>query len=142
GFGDRGVEGKIAAAGYARTHGIPYLGICLGMQVACIEFARTVGGLKNAHSTEFEPKTAEPVIALVTEWHNPDGAVEHRDEQSGKGGTMRLGEQGAGLMADTLIQSIYGAATMSERHRHRYEFNDNYRERLAKKGLIFSAESD
>jgi CTP synthase len=142
GFGERGIEGKAAAAGYARTHRIPYLGICLGMQVACIEFARNVGGIPEAHSTEFKPDASEPLIALVTEWHNPDGRLEQRDRHSDKGGTMRLGEQAAFITPGSLVHRLYGSDTICERHRHRYEFNGNYRERLAAKGLVFSGESE
>ncbi|MGH8321413.1 MAG: CTP synthase, partial [Gammaproteobacteria bacterium] len=141
GFGERGIEGKIAAAGYAREHRIPYLGICLGLQVAVIEFARNVAGLKGAHSTEFERNTPHPVIALITEWRDRGGQTETRNAKSDLGGTMRLGAQEAHLKAGTLAHKLYGKDVISERHRHRYEFNNNYREQLEKKGLVFSGYS-
>ncbi|MGH8283110.1 MAG: CTP synthase [Gammaproteobacteria bacterium] len=141
GFGERGIEGKIAAASYAREHRIPYLGICLGLQVAVIEFARNVPGLKGAHSTEFERNTPHPVIALITEWRDRGGQTETRSAQSDLGGTMRLGAQEAHLKAGTLAHKLYGKDVISERHRHRYEFNNNYREQLEKKGLVFSGYS-
>ncbi|MGH8336063.1 MAG: CTP synthase, partial [Gammaproteobacteria bacterium] len=127
GFGERGIEGKIAAAAYAREHLIPYLGICLGLQVAVTEFARNVAGLKGAHSTEFERNTPHPVIALITEWRDRGGQTETRNAQSDLGGTMRLGAQEAHLKAGTLAHKLYGKDVISERHRHRYEFNNNYR---------------
>ncbi|HEY1991035.1 MAG TPA: CTP synthase [Gammaproteobacteria bacterium] len=142
GFGERGIEGKIAAAGYAREHNIPYLGICLGMQVATIEFARNVVGLKGAHSTEFERDTPHPVIALITEWRDRSGNVEKRDAKSDLGGTMRLGAQEALVAPGTLAHRCYGKDKVMERHRHRYEFNNNYLEQLEKKGLRFSGRSD
>ena len=135
GFGDRGIEGKIAAANYAREHHIPYLGICLGMQVAVIGFARYVAGLHGADSTEFVPATPHPVIALITEWLNADGITEIRDENSNLGGTMRLGGQECRLLAGTLVRDLYGNDKILERHRHRYEFNNNYRTRLEQHGL-------
>ncbi|MGE5624995.1 MAG: CTP synthase [Bacillota bacterium] len=141
GFGERGIEGKIAAAGYARENNIPYLGLCLGMQVATIEFARNVVGLKGAHSTEFERNTPHPVIALITEWKDRSGAVEKRDDKSDMGGTMRLGAQEAILKPGTLAHKCYGKDKVMERHRHRYEFNNNYLEQLEKKGLVFSGRS-
>ncbi|KPK55979.1 MAG: CTP synthase [Thiotrichales bacterium SG8_50] len=141
GFGERGVEGKIAAVRYAREHALPYLGICLGMQVAVIEFARNVAGLARAHSTEFDPATPHPVIALITEWVESDGRVERRSEQSDLGGTMRLGGQPCRLAAGTKAREIYAKDTIIERHRHRYEFNNNYIEPLAKAGLVFSGRS-
>jgi CTP synthase len=141
GFGVRGIEGKIAAVRYARENRIPYLGICLGMQVAVIEFARNVAGLEGAHSTEFQQGCAHPVIALVTEWHTDDGKVEKRDEGVDLGGTMRLGAQPAKLTPGSLAHRMYGRDVIAERHRHRYEFNNNYRERLEKKGLRFSGEA-
>ncbi|MGA9852373.1 MAG: CTP synthase [Gammaproteobacteria bacterium] len=141
GFGERGIEGKIAAAGYAREHRIPYLGICLGLQVAVTEFARNMAGLKGAHSTEFERNAPHPVIALITEWRDRGGQTETRSEQSDLGGTMRLGAQEARLKAGTLAHKLYGRDVISERHRHRYEFNNNYREQLEKKGLVFSGHS-
>ncbi|MGH8530575.1 MAG: CTP synthase [Nevskiales bacterium] len=140
GFGKRGIEGKIAAVKYARERKLPYLGICLGMQVACIEFARNVAGLKGAHSTEFDRDTPHPVIGLVTEWHSEQG-VEKRDDRSDLGGTMRLGAQKAKLQSGTQAREIYGKDNIVERHRHRYEFNNTYREALGKKGLVFSAEA-
>jgi CTP synthase len=138
GFGERGIEGKIAAAGYARTNGVPYLGICLGLQVAVIEFARNVAGLENAHSTEFEPDTPHPVIALITEWQDRSGEQLERSEDSDLGGTMRLGGQECELTPGTLACETYGSEKVVERHRHRYEFNNNYRDQLTEAGLIFS----
>jgi CTP synthase len=138
GFGKRGVEGKIAAAGYARTHGVPYLGICLGMQVATIEFARHVAGIPGANSTEFEPQCEDPVIALIEEWHDRDGSVQRRSANSDLGGTMRLGAQSSDVSAGTLAHRIYGNV-VTERHRHRYEANVNYLERLQRAGLVISA---
>lgn len=138
GFGERGIEGKIAAAGYARTHNIPYFGICLGMQVACIEFARDIAGLVGAHSTEFVPEPEHPVIALVTEWHDASGTVQKRDASADIGGTMRLGEQRCRLVADTLAARCYGSHEVFERHRHRYEFNNHYLKTLGHEGLVFS----
>ncbi len=141
GFGKRGVEGKIAAVQYARENKIPYLGICLGMQVAVIEFARHMAGLKDAHSTEFNPKTENPVIALITEWQAECGKTETRDENSDLGGTMRLGAQPCNLQSGSNIRRIYSADVISERHRHRYEFNNTYLDTLESKGLIFSGRS-
>ncbi|MDT0617339.1 CTP synthase [Salinisphaera sp. P385] len=138
GFGERGIEGKILAARHARESGIPYLGICLGMQVAAIEFARHVAGLTGAHSTEFQPYATEPVIALVTEWHDVAGGVERRSESSDLGGTMRLGEQRCDLVAGSLAARLYGREQVLERHRHRYEFNNQYRQVLSDHGLTFS----
>jgi len=138
GFGERGVEGKIAAAGYARETGIPFLGICLGMQVATIEFARNVAGLEGAHSTEFLTHPQHPVIGLITEWMNEEGLMQYRDETSDLGGTMRLGSQPAVLERDSLAHHIYGKDVIRERHRHRYEFNSNYAERLESAGLRIS----
>jgi CTP synthase len=138
GFGVRGVEGKICAARYARENKIPYLGICLGMQVATIEFARHVAGLKGANSTEFDPQTAHPVIALITEWKDADGSIKTRDEKSDLGGTMRLGAQSSDVAPDTLAHRIYGNV-VTERHRHRYEANVNYLDKLRESGLIISA---
>ncbi|MBQ9273571.1 MAG: CTP synthase [Succinivibrio sp.] len=124
GFGQRGIEGKISACRYAREHGIPYLGICLGMQVAIIEYARNVVGLENANSTEFNPDTPYPVIALITEWLDEAGVVEKRSDKSDLGGTMRLGGQLCHLKPDTLVRSLYGQDEIIERHRHRYEVNN------------------
>ncbi|MCR5084933.1 MAG: CTP synthase [Succinivibrionaceae bacterium] len=125
GFGSRGIEGKITAAKYAREHGLPYLGICLGMQVAIIEYARHVAGLEGANSTEFDPKTPWPVIALITEWIDEDGRVEKRSEQSDLGGTMRLGGQLCHLREGSRVRGLYGKDDIVERHRHRYEVNNN-----------------
>ncbi|MCO6440395.1 MAG: CTP synthase [Nitrococcus mobilis] len=138
GFGGRGVEGKISAAGYARRRRIPYLGICLGMQAAVIEFARNVGGLEGAHSTEFLRHPQYPVIGLISEWMTPEGLAEYRDEHSDLGGTMRLGSQACRLVPDTLVHRIYGKDMIRERHRHRYEFNNRYAEVLEKAGLRIS----
>jgi len=138
GFGDRGIEGKIMAAQYAREQGVPYLGICLGLQIAVIEYARHVAGLKGAHSTEFKPDTPHPVIALITEWMDRTGALEKRDVGSDLGGTMRLGGQECLLSAGSRVAAIYGKDRIVERHRHRYEFNNNYRESLEKAGLVMS----
>ncbi len=135
GFGERGVEGKISAVRYARENGIPYLGICLGMQVAVIEYARNVAGLEGAHSTEFNPKTPHPVIALITEWINYDGSVEQRTEASDLGGTMRLGAQDCRLARGTISKALYGKDVIQERHRHRYEFNNRYRQDLEDAGM-------
>ena len=141
GFGQRGVEGKIAAVRHARENNIPYLGICLGMQVAVIEYARYVAGLKGAHSTEFDQATPHPVIALITEWQREDGQTELRSEQSDLGGTMRLGGQTCQLVPGSLAHSIYGREEIVERHRHRYEFNNQYREQLQASGLVLSGTS-
>jgi len=138
GFGKRGVEGKIKAVQYARENRVPYLGICLGMQLAVIEFARNVVGLAGANSTEFDPDTPHPVIALITEWQDRDGRIEHRSEKSDLGGTMRLGAQQAVLEAGTLARRIYGTDVINERHRHRYEVNNQYIGRLKEKGLRVS----
>ena len=138
GFGQRGVEGKINTARFAREHKVPYLGICLGMQVATIEYARHVAGLKNANSTEFDPATPHPVIALIEEWKDADGSIQTRDASSDLGGTMRLGAQSSDVTKDTLAHSIYGDV-VTERHRHRYEANVNYLDQLRKAGLVISA---
>ncbi len=138
GFGKRGIEGKIIAVKYAREHKLPYLGICLGMQVATIEFARHVAGLIGANSTEFEPETPHPVIALIDEWQDADGTVQKRDAQSNLGGTMRLGAQSSDVRPDTLAYQIYGPV-VTERHRHRYEANEKYLETLQRAGLVISA---
>jgi CTP synthase len=138
GFGKRGVEGKINTARFAREHKLPYLGICLGMQVATIEFARHVAGLKEANSTEFEPTTPNPVIALITEWKDTDGTIKTRDANSDLGGTMRLGAQSSDVAKGTLAHQIYGDV-VTERHRHRYEANVNYLDTLRKAGLVISA---
>ncbi|MEM7304211.1 MAG: CTP synthase [Pseudomonadota bacterium] len=141
GFGQRGIEGKIMAAQFAREHGIPYLGICLGMQVAVIDFARNVAGLANAHSTEFVNDTPNPVIALITEWQDSDGTIEKRSEQSELGGTMRLGAQQCRLVDNSLVRSTYGEEIISERHRHRYEFNNTFMAKLSNAGLSFTGKS-
>ena len=138
GFGKRGIEGKIVAAQYAREHGIPYLGICLGMQVATIEYARHVAGLDGANSTEFEPHCEHPVIALIEEWQDSDGSIQKRSASSDLGGTMRLGAQSSDVKPGTLAHRIYGAV-VTERHRHRYEANVHYLERLQQAGLVISA---
>ena len=138
GFGSRGIEGKIAAVNYARTNNVPYLGICLGMQVAVIEYARNVVGLAKAHSSEFNPKTPDPVIALVTEWIDRSGNVETRDENADLGGTMRLGAQTCKLVPGTRTRRAYGVEEIHERHRHRYEFNNNYLQKLQDAGLVIS----
>jgi CTP synthase len=142
GFGERGIEGKIAAARYARESKIPYLGICLGMQVAAIEYARNVVGLADAHSTEFAPNSPHPVIALVTEWQDASGRVERRSHNSNMGGTMRLGVQKCRLVAGSKSRALYNAELISERHRHRYEFNNNYREALTAKGMSIAGMSE
>ena len=138
GFGKRGVEGKIRTAQYAREHKIPYLGICLGMQVATIEVARNLAGLPDANSTEFDPNTPHPVIALIDEWQDSDGTIQRRDANSDMGGTMRLGAQSSDVMPGTLAHQIYGKV-VTERHRHRYEANEQYLERLQQAGLVISA---
>ena len=141
GFGRRGIEGKIAAVRYAREQRIPYLGICLGMQAAVIEFARHVAGLNGAHSTEFRPDTPHPVIALIAEWLEEDGTVQQRREGGDLGGTMRLGAQPCRLVANSLARGTYGKDVITERHRHRYEFNNRYREPLHTAGMAFSGYS-
>ena len=141
GFGERGIEGKMQAIRYARENRIPYLGICLGMQLAVIEFARNVAGLSGAHSTEFDPKTAYPVIALITEWKTADGGIEARDAESDLGGTMRLGAQECRLESGSHAREVYGKDVIYERHRHRYEVNNQYLERLEQAGLTISGRS-
>jgi len=138
GFGKRGIEGKICAARFARENRLPYLGICLGMQVATIEYARHVAGLEGANSTEFDPQTPHPVIALITEWQDAQGRVQQRDEHSDLGGTMRLGAQSSDVLPGTLAHRIYGDV-VTERHRHRYEANVQYLDRLRAAGLVISA---
>lgn len=138
GFGKRGVEGKIIAAQYARENGIPYLGICLGMQVATIEYARHKAGLEGANSTEFEPNGPHPVIALIDEWLDADGTVQKRDASSDLGGTMRLGAQSSDVKPGTIAHEIYGDV-VTERHRHRYEANERYLDKLQAAGLVISA---
>jgi len=141
GFGKRGIEGMIAAAKHARTNGIPYLGICLGMQVAVIDYARDVAHLEGANSTEFLPSTPHPVIALITEWQDATGNVEYRNPDSDLGGTMRLGGQQCQLVSGSLAARVYGREVISERHRHRYEFNNRYLERLQEAGLKISGKT-
>ena len=142
GFGQRGTSGKINAVKYARLNGIPYLGICLGMQIAMIEFARNVLNLEGAHSTEFDSNTPHPVIALVSEWRTLDGVLETRTENDQMGGTLRLGAQSATLSPNSFVQKIYGQNTIQERHRHRYEFNNLYRTQFEKAGMKFSGLSE
>ena len=142
GFGNRGIEGKILAVQYAREHRIPYLGICLGMQIAVVEFARHVLGLSGAGSTEWDDKVADPVVALVTEWVNERGETEQRDAHTDLGGTMRLGALPARLKSGTQIARIYGAEIINERHRHRYEVNSHYEKRLEDAGLVISGRSE
>ena len=141
GFGVRGVEGKVTAVRYAREKGVPFLGICLGMQLAVVEYARNVAGLERANSTEFDPQTPHPVIALITEWQTVAGEIEQRSRESDLGGTMRLGAQQAQLAPGSRISRIYGADAVMERHRHRYEFNNNYFDTLREAGLHFSGTS-
>ncbi len=138
GFGKRGVEGKIRAVQYARENKVPYLGICLGMQLAVVEFARNVVGLAGANSTEFDPDTPHPVIALITEWQDRDGRVERRNEESNLGGTMRLGAQAAALEPGSLVRKVYGCDVINERHRHRFEVNNQYVQRLKDRGMRVS----
>ncbi|MFT6103325.1 MAG: CTP synthase [Granulosicoccus sp.] len=138
GFGSRGLDGKLMAVRYARENKIPYLGICLGMQTAVIEFARNVMGLTDANSTEFDKESTNPIIGLITEWTEADGSITQRSEQSDLGGTMRLGAQDCHLEAGSKVLSIYGAQTIVERHRHRYEFNNHYLEKLQKAGMRIS----
>jgi CTP synthase len=139
GFGKRGVEGKIRAIQHARENGIPYLGICLGMQLAVIEYARNMADLAGANSTEFDPQTAHPVVALISEWQNRDGTIERRDQTSDLGGTMRLGAQACDVVIGSLAHRIYGSTAVSERHRHRYEVNNHYLPRLEAAGLVVGA---
>ena len=141
GFGTRGVEGKIAAVRYAREHKIPYLGICLGMQIALIEYARDVAKLDGANSTEFDLKTEHPIVALIDEWQDRDGQIEKRDIHANMGGTMRLGAQEVELMEGTLAKTIYGQQFIRERHRHRYEVNNFYLPQLQEAGLVIGGVS-
>ncbi|MFZ9709226.1 MAG: CTP synthase [Steroidobacteraceae bacterium] len=138
GFGERGIEGKIAAVRFARERGVPYLGICLGMQLAVIEYGRHVMKLEQANSTEFSRATPHPVIALITEWQDALKGAQARDESSGKGGTMRLGGQDVTLAEGSRARTVYGRGVIRERHRHRYEFNNTFLERYRKAGLVFS----
>ena len=135
GFGDRGINGKIEAVRYARENNIPFLGICLGMHMAMIEYGRHICGLTGAHSSEMEPTTPHPVVALITEWQDADGSLEKRDAQSDLGGTMRLGAQTCHLVEGSLAQKVYGASEIRERHRHRYEINNNYVAQIEAAGL-------
>jgi len=139
GFGERGIEGKIEAVRFARERNIPYLGICLGMQVACIEYARNVVGLDSANSTEFNTQAPDPIIALITEWKDRGGQTVVRSEKSDLGGTMRLGAQTARVLSGTLAHQIYGSESINERHRHRFEFNNLYLDRIQAAGLKVSA---
>jgi len=142
GFGSRGVEGKICAARHARTHRVPYFGICLGMQIAVIEFARHVAGLSQANSAEFNELTPDPVIYLMTEWFDErTRTVQRRDASSEKGASMRLGAYPCRLAAGSLARQAYGSDDIAERHRHRYEFNNAYLARMVEKGLVFSGMS-
>ena len=141
GFGERGVEGKIKAIRYAREHKLPFLGICLGMQTAVIEFARAVVGLQKANSTEFDPNTPYPVVGMVTEWQTADGQKELRDVHADKGGTMRLGAQQCHLVPNSLAAQVYGQTTILERHRHRYEINQTYMAQLIQHGMRVSGTS-
>jgi CTP synthase len=142
GFGERGVEGKITAIKYARENKIPYLGICLGMQVAVVEYARNVAGLADAHSSELNKNTPHPVVALITEWTDENGHLVQRDENADLGGTMRLGAQNCELVDNSQIKEIYAKNVVCERHRHRYEVNGGYVDKLSKAGLIFSGHSE
>ncbi len=141
GFGERGTEGKISTIKYARENKIPYLGICLGMQLAVIEFARDAAGLEGAHSTEFLQTTPHPVIGLITEWMDEDGQLEVRSTDSDLGGTMRLGAQKCRVLENTLVYELYQKDVIKERHRHRYEFNNQYLEQLEQAGMSFSGKS-
>jgi CTP synthase len=138
GFGERGIEGKIAAVRFARENKIPYLGICLGMQLACIEYGRHVLGLENANSTEFNRASPHPVIALITEWQDASKGEQKRDDGAAKGGTMRLGSQEVRIEPNTQARAIYGDDPVMERHRHRFEFNNTYRDRYSQAGFKFS----
>ncbi len=138
GFGERGFEGKVNAIRYARENAIPYLGICYGMQAAVVEFARNVCGLKDAHTTEIDPQTNHPVIGMITEWRDPSGKLETRKADSDLGGTMRLGAQECRLRVGSLARKLYGQDVITERHRHRYEFNNHYRDLMQKNGMLLS----
>ena len=141
GFGNRGVEGKIATAQYARENKIPYLGICLGMQVAVIEYARNVAGMTDANSTEFNQNTPYPIVGLITEWQDEDGSTQTRSEDSDLGGTMRLGGQECAMVDGTKSREIYAQGIITERHRHRYEVNNTLIEQVEKAGLVVSGKS-
>ena len=138
GFGERGFEGKVNAIRYARENDIPYLGICYGMQAAAVEFARNVCGLENANTTEVDPETPDRVIGMITEWLDASGKVEQRDEESDLGGTMRLGGQKCRLREGSLTRELYGREIITERHRHRYEFNNHYRDIFQKNGMVLA----
>jgi CTP synthase len=139
GFGERGFEGKVAASAYARQHLVPYFGICYGMQAAVVDHARNIAGLVGANSTENDRNCAHPVIGLITEWQTESGEIERRSEDSDLGGTMRLGAQECVLKQGSKAREIYGSEIVKERHRHRFEFNNHYRERLSQTGLVLSA---
>ena len=142
GFGSRGIEGKICAARHCRENSVPYFGICLGMQIAVVEFARNVAGMESAHSSEIDPKTPQPVIYLMTEWYDEQTqTLQKRDVDSDKGGTMRLGAYPCKLIQDTLAYAAYGESDISERHRHRYEFNNDFKAKLEESGLVISGTS-
>ena len=141
GFGNRGIEGKISTVKYARENGLPYLGICLGMQVAVIEIARNLAGLKNSDSTEFNKNTDHPVIALITEWQDAKGTQEKRSKGFDLGGTMRLGGQDCKLIEGSLVRDLYKSDSVVERHRHRYEFNNKYKEKLESVGMSIAGYS-
>ncbi|HEY5849621.1 MAG TPA: CTP synthase, partial [Lysobacter sp.] len=141
GFGDRGFEGKVLTAKFAREAGVPYFGICYGMQAAVVDVARHLGGLDGANSTENDKASPHPVIGLITEWRTATGEIERRSEDSDLGGTMRLGLQEQRLKPATLAREVYGADVVAERHRHRYEFNNRYRSQLEDAGLVISAKS-
>ena len=141
GFGNRGIGGKINAVKYARENGVPYLGICLGMQVAVIEIARNLAGLSDADSTEFNKDTNYPVIALITEWQDAKGTKEKRTKASDLGGTMRLGGQECKLVKGSLVSSLYKSSSIVERHRHRYEFNNMYKDKLEAAGINIAGHS-
>ncbi len=141
GFGDRGFEGKVVTAQYAREHGVPYFGICYGMQAAVVDYARNILGMADANSTENDKQSTHPVIGLITEWRTATGEVEKRDERTDLGGSMRLGLQEARLKPGTLARELYGKDVVAERHRHRYEFNNRYRTQLEDAGLVISAKS-
>ncbi|HSX63265.1 MAG TPA: CTP synthase, partial [Pseudoxanthomonas sp.] len=141
GFGDRGFEGKVLTSRYAREHGVPYFGICYGMQAAVVDYARHMLQLDGANSTENDKRSPHPVIGLITEWRTASGEVEKRDERSDLGGTMRLGLQEARLKPGTLARELYGQDVVAERHRHRYEFNNRYRTQMEDAGLVISAKS-
>lgn len=141
GFGERGIEGKIKTVQYAREQRVPFLGICLGMQTAVIEYARNVAGLKGANSTEFDKTTPYPVIGLISEWMEADGKINLRDEHSDLGGTMRLGAQPCHLNTNSLAYNIYQKPEIIERHRHRYEVNNQFLETLTEHGLVIAGHS-